>query len=107
MSRQRPKYAHVTMENVLQEMFSMWSVTCPLLGNKSLNTFPRSNAQRNRTPIARQRRGKHAFATIEETAFSMGPPREYISSPVLNQKSVVERDRDWSEFATVKVEEFG
>jgi hypothetical protein len=42
------------------------------------------------TSIARQRRGKYAFATIEETVFSMDPPRDHIRSPVVNRKSVVE-----------------
>jgi hypothetical protein len=50
------------------------------------------NARNNRISIARQRRGKHAFATIEEEAFPMDPRRDYISSPVVNQKSVVERE---------------
>jgi hypothetical protein len=36
---------------------------------------------------------KHAFLTREE-ASSMGPPQDYISSPVVNQKSVVERKRE-------------
>jgi hypothetical protein len=40
-SRQRPKYAHATIEKVLQEVFSVWYVPYPLLGNGSLNTFPR------------------------------------------------------------------
>jgi hypothetical protein len=39
ISRQRPKYAHATIEKVLQEMFSMLSAPYPLLGNGSLNTF--------------------------------------------------------------------
>jgi hypothetical protein len=43
-----------------------------------------ANAQNSRTYIARQRRGKHAFATIEEAVFSMDPTRDYISSPVVN-----------------------
>jgi hypothetical protein len=53
------------------------------------------NARNNRTSIARQRRGKHAFATIEEVVFYsyMGPSRDYISSPVVNQKSVSRRTR--------------
>jgi hypothetical protein len=32
----------------------------------------------------------------------MDPPRGYISSPVVNQKSVVEREREWSESSAVK-----
>jgi hypothetical protein len=39
ISRQRPKYAHEIIEKVLQESFSVWSAPCPLLGNRSLNTF--------------------------------------------------------------------
>jgi hypothetical protein len=41
-----------------------------------------AKARNNRTSIGRQRRGKHAFATIEEAAFSMDPPQDYIISPV-------------------------
>jgi hypothetical protein len=37
-------------------------------------------------PIARQRRGKHPFATIDEAIFSMGPPRDYVSSPVVSTR---------------------
>jgi hypothetical protein len=40
ISTQRPKYAHITIERVLQEVFSMLSAPCPLLSNESLNTFP-------------------------------------------------------------------
>jgi hypothetical protein len=39
--------------------------------------------------------------------FSMDPPLNYISSPVVNQKSVVEREREWSESSAVKEEGFG
>jgi hypothetical protein len=38
-SKQRPKYMHATIEKAMQEVFSMWSAPCPLLGNGSLNTF--------------------------------------------------------------------
>jgi hypothetical protein len=65
-----------------------------------------SNPRNNRTSIARQRCGKHAFATIEE-AFSMDPPRDYVNSPVVNQKPVGEREREWSESSAVKEEGFG
>jgi hypothetical protein len=40
MSRQRPKYVHSTIEELLQEEFSMCSAQCPLLGNGSLDIFP-------------------------------------------------------------------
>jgi hypothetical protein len=41
--------------------------------------------------------------------FSMGPLRDYISSPVVNQRSVVEREREreWGESSAVKEEGFG
>jgi hypothetical protein len=45
------------------------------------------NARNNTNFIARHRRGKHAFATTEEEVFSMDPPRDYISSTVVNRKS--------------------
>jgi hypothetical protein len=37
-STQRPKYAHATIENLLEEVFSMWSAPCPVLGNGSIDT---------------------------------------------------------------------
>jgi hypothetical protein len=43
ISRQRPKYAHATIEKILQELFSMWSAPCPLFCNRSLNTFPQKH----------------------------------------------------------------
>jgi hypothetical protein len=46
----------------------------------------------------------HCWAT---DVFSMDPPRDYISSLVVNQKSVVEREREWSEFSAGKEEGFG
>jgi hypothetical protein len=42
----------------------------------------------------------NAFLTTEEV-FPLGPPRDYISNPVVNQKSVGERERDWSESSAV------
>jgi hypothetical protein len=66
-----------------------------------------ANALNNRTSTARQRRGKHAFATIKEAVLSMDTPQDYISSPVVNQKSVVEREREWGESSAVKAEGFG
>jgi hypothetical protein len=38
ISRQRPKYAHATIEKVLEEVFSMWSASCPVLGNRPIIT---------------------------------------------------------------------
>jgi hypothetical protein len=46
-------------------------------------------------------------ATIKEKAFSMGPLRDYVNSSVVDQKSVVEREWEWSESSAVKKEEFG
>jgi hypothetical protein len=37
------------------------------------------------TSIARQLRGKYAFATVVVAVFSMGPHRDYISSPIVSQ----------------------
>jgi hypothetical protein len=37
------------------------------------------------TSVARQRRGKHAFATIVEAVFSAGPPPDYVSGTEPNQ----------------------
>jgi hypothetical protein len=57
------------------------------------------------TSIARQWRCKHAFATVEEKVFSMCSLREYISSPVVSKKSVIEREGEWSESSVVKEED--
>jgi hypothetical protein len=38
ISRQRPKYEHATIERVLEEVFSTWSTTCPVLGNGPIGT---------------------------------------------------------------------
>jgi hypothetical protein len=50
----------------------------------------------------------HCWAT---EVFSIGPPRDYISSPVVNQKPVGERERErereWSEYSADKLEGFG
>jgi hypothetical protein len=46
----------------------------------------------------------HCWAT---DVISMDSPRDYIISPVVNQKSVVEREREWSESSAVKKEVFG
>jgi hypothetical protein len=35
---QRPKYAHATIEKVLEELFPMWSAQCPVLGNGPIDT---------------------------------------------------------------------
>jgi hypothetical protein len=39
--------------------------------------------------------------------FSMSPLRDYVCSPVVNQKLAVEREREWSESSAVKEEGFG
>jgi hypothetical protein len=46
----------------------------------------------------------HCWAT---DVFYVGPSRDYISSPVVNQTSVTEREREWVEFSAVKEEGFG
>jgi hypothetical protein len=38
VSRQRPEYAHATKERVLEEVFSMYSESCPVLGNGPIYT---------------------------------------------------------------------
>jgi hypothetical protein len=40
--------------------------------------------------------GSH-ISIAGQRIFSMSPPRDYICSPVVNQKSVVERERECSE----------
>jgi hypothetical protein len=73
-------------------------------------------------PMARQRVSKHVptttntsvamkhavNTTIEEDVFSMGSPRDCmcISSAVVNQKSVVEGEQEWSMSSAVKEEGF-
>jgi hypothetical protein len=93
ISRQRPNYAHATLEKVLQEMFSMWSAPCPLLGNDSVNTFPRQQSDTFRcyatavnTTVEEEVFSTwfayiHCWAT---DVFSNGPPRDYVRSPVVN-----------------------
>jgi hypothetical protein len=46
----------------------------------------------------------HCWAT---GVFSMDPARDCICNPVVNQKSVIEREREWSESSAVKEEGFG
>jgi hypothetical protein len=46
----------------------------------------------------------HCWAT---DVFSVGPLRNYISSPVVNQKPVLEQEREWSESLAVQEEGFG
>jgi hypothetical protein len=43
----------------------------------------------------------HCWAT---DVFSMDLLPDYVSSPVVNQKSVVERERDWGESSALKEE---
>jgi hypothetical protein len=65
---------------------------------------------------------QRAVNTIEEEVFSVwlayircwttdvffvGPRRDYISSPVVNQKSVIGQEREWSESSAVNEEGFG
>jgi hypothetical protein len=43
----------------------------------------------------------HCWAT---DIFSMDPARDYISSPIVNQRPVVEGEREWASSSAVKVE---
>jgi hypothetical protein len=63
-----------------------------------------ANARNNRTSIARQRYGKQTLSTTQDV-FSMSPPPDYISSPVVNQESVI-GEREWSESWAVKEKGF-
>jgi hypothetical protein len=38
ISTQRPEYANATIEKVLEEVFSMWSASYPVLGNGPIDT---------------------------------------------------------------------
>jgi hypothetical protein len=107
-SRQRPKYSHATIEKGLKDVFSMWSAPCTLLGNGSLNKFPQKQTRQTiRHLLLRNGAVNRLFQQYR--MFSMSPPRDYITtrSPVLNQKWVVEGEREWSESSAVKEEGFG
>jgi hypothetical protein len=65
-----------------------------------------ANSWSNRISVDRQRRCKQALSTIQDV-FPMDPSRDYISSPVVNQKSVVERKRELGESSAVKEEGLG
>jgi hypothetical protein len=60
--RQRPKYMHATIENVLEEMFSTWSAPCLGLDNGLMYThfFPSGGGVEylHRIPASRRRRRK-------------------------------------------------
>lgn len=47
ISRQCLKYAHATIEKILEEVSSAWSALCPLLGNGLIDTH---RAGRQLTP---------------------------------------------------------
>jgi hypothetical protein len=51
--------------------------------------------------------GSHIIHCWATDVFSMGPPRDYISSPVVNQKWVIEGEGEWSESSVAKEEGFG
>jgi hypothetical protein len=38
VSGRRPKYAQATIETLLEEIFSMWSAPCLVIGNRPMNT---------------------------------------------------------------------
>jgi hypothetical protein len=98
----RPKYAHAKIENIFQEVFSMWSAPCPLLGNGSLNAFQHNEYAENNqiASVAIQR----AVNITEDEVFFYGfASRLYKLS---NQKLVVGREREWSESSTGKEKGF-
>jgi hypothetical protein len=65
ISRQRQKYVHATVENVLEEVFPMWSAPDLMLSNGPIDTH--SDNRRDvfdvvsARPSAGQRANKHAF----------------------------------------------
>jgi hypothetical protein len=70
ISRQRLKYAHATIEGVLEEEFSMWPAPCPVLGNGPIDTH--SDNRRSVLCVVRA-------ATIRESAVGRRQPREVSS----------------------------
>jgi hypothetical protein len=108
ISRQGSKCSRATIEKCIARSVFYVVRAMSIARRRVAKHIPaEANARKNRTCIARQLRGKHAFATVEEAVFSMCPPQDYISSPVANQKSVVERKREWSESSAVTEEGFG
>jgi hypothetical protein len=73
ISRQRPKYAQSTIEKVLQEMFSMGSAPCPLLGNGSLNTFPQKQTRGAIGDLLLDNGAAHSFCQQYRLCFPWGP----------------------------------
>jgi hypothetical protein len=71
-------------------------LTVPLLGNYSVNTFPRKRKRNNRTSVARQRISKKAFSTIERLYFLRSPWRGVIKGQRRSFESVV--FENWVEF---------
>jgi hypothetical protein len=90
----------------------LWHVN-PLLGNDSVNTFPRQRIRRQQsynfrcyaTRCKYNNRGRGVFCVVriypllDNGCFLWGPPPDYISSPVV--------EREWSESSAVKEEGFG
>jgi hypothetical protein len=71
-SRQRPKYAHATTEKgIARRVFYVFRAM-PIARQQVAKHIPaEANARNNKTPIARQRRGKQALTTIR-AVFSVG-----------------------------------
>jgi hypothetical protein len=73
ISRQRPKYAHVTIEKVFAgSVFYVVRVMTIARQRVAKHIPAEANAQSNRASIARHRRGKQVMSTIP-AVFSVGP----------------------------------
>jgi hypothetical protein len=106
ISRQRPNTLTEQQRSYCKKCFYVIRAM-PIARQRVAKHIPvEAHARNNRTYIARQQLGKQALLTIQDV-FSMGPPREHICSPVVNQKSVVEREQEWSESSAVKEKELG
>jgi hypothetical protein len=110
MSKQRPKYVHATIEEVLKEVFSMWSAPFPLLGNGSLNTSPQ---KQTRGTIGHLLLGNGAVNRLcqQYRLFSVGSvTRNYRRAQKgvqrITTEPVVEREREWRDSSAVKEEVF-
>jgi hypothetical protein len=98
----------------------LWHVE-PFLGNDPVNTFPQQRMRKQKSDNFRCYATRCKYTIEEEVlsiwftyihcwakdVFSMVSSRDYISNPDVNQKSVVEREREWSESSAVKEEGFG
>jgi hypothetical protein len=112
-SRRRPKHAHTTIEKVLQEVFSMWSTPCPLLGNGSLNTFPQKQT-RGRIDLLLGNGAVNRLCQQYGLCFPWGPCKvvirvEFRSWQFSSEELRIgrEREREWSESSADKEQGVG